>query len=129
MEKFNKDFKQPFDFINVLPNYELKNIISIMFNKKLKTEKLDINYINFPKNIVNVYWYDKGIYDEKPWQFIGRIKYKDSYRFVYIIADCDYTGFDCQGSMKLYISKSLKRIMTNAVPKKLFHFLKYIVSI
>jgi hypothetical protein len=122
LDQFNKDFSYPFSFINYkwLDKYQLKNIITVMFNNKLKAEKLEINNINFPKDIVEVYWYKKGINDEEAWQFIGKIKYQDTYRYIYYIGECDYTGFDCQGSMKLYISKSLKRILNNAVPQKLF---------
>ena len=76
-------------------------------DNNFKAEDIDLSLINFPKNIVKVYYYEKGINNKKPWQFIWKIKYEDTYKFIYYIGECDYTGFDCQCFMKLYISKSL----------------------
>jgi len=115
LNKFFKAFKYPFSFIND-NTYKLINITFIMFNNNFKAEDIDLSLINFPKDIVKVYYYEKGINDKKPWQFIGKIKYEDTYKFIYYIGECDYTGFDCQGFMKLYISKSLNKILNYAVP-------------
>lgn len=119
LDKFYKAFDYPFGFIDYCGEYKLKDIIHPMFNNKLKKEDININYIKFPKDIVDVYWYKSGINDEEPWEFIGKIKYNDTYRYIYYIGECDYTGFDCQGSMKLYISESLNTILTYGIPSYL----------
>jgi len=131
LDKFHKAFEYPFSFINknnkyidkkdeyVYEQYELKNIIKMMFNKNMKPEKMNINKFYFPKNRIEVYWFDEGIPDEKPWQFIGKVGYKNKNKFVYYVADSDYTGFDCKGHMKLYVSRSLKRLLRKAVPADL----------
>ena len=122
LDKFNKAFEYPFSFLNTGnkdKRYELKNIIKMMFNKNMKPEKMNINKFYFPKNIIEVFWFEKGIPDEKPWQFIGIAGYKNKKKFVYYIADSDYTGFDCQGDMKLYVSRSLRRLLRKAVPADL----------
>jgi hypothetical protein len=131
LDKFNKAFEYPFSFLNknnkhidkedeyVYKQYELKNIIKMMFNKNMKPEKMNINKFYFPKNIIEVFWFEKGIPDEKPWQFIGIAGYKNKKKFVYYIADSYYTGFDCQGNMKLYVSRSLRRLLRKAVPADL----------
>jgi len=131
MEKFRKAFKEPFSYINHSrlskttrrkqkrdendpfedERYKLENFTLTMFDKNFKSENIDLNALNFPEDIVEVYDYQEGIDDEKPWHFIGKIKYKNTHKYIYYIADADYTGFDCQGYMKMYISKSLKRIL------------------
>jgi hypothetical protein len=122
MDDFKKKFKYPFKFINKdYDEYLIKNIIMPMHNDKLILEKISISALkHFTKNIVDVYWYKEGIPDELPWYFVGRIKYKNTHRYVFYIGESDYTGFDCQGSMKLYVSKSFTRILNNAIPQKLY---------
>ena len=121
MEKFFNAFEYPFGFINCkgISKYDMEDFSVIMFDNNLKSEDIDVKSIIFPNDIIDVYWYEEGKNDEEPWQFIGKIKYKESHCYVYYIADCDYTGFDCQGAMKLYISEYLSRILNNAVSSKL----------
>ena len=91
----------------------------MVFNKNMKKEHINIKYFDFPKNILEVYWYEEGENDVRPWQFIGKVRYKNKFKYVYYIADSDYTGFDCQGEMKLYVSKSLNRLLRKAIPSDL----------
>jgi len=87
------------------------------FNKDMKKEVMNIKYFNFPNNIIEVFWYEEGENDVKPWQFIGKVKYKNKFKYIYYIADTDYTGFDCVNSdMKLYVSHSLNRLLRKVVP-------------
>ena len=140
-KKFKKAFEYPFQFIsisidnkklvyNIKKNnykksnyvddrYRIKEIFKIMFNKKLKQEKIDVNKINFPQNIEKVYWYQEGENDISPWLMVGRITYEKTHKYVFYIADADYTGFECMGEMKLYISSSLNKILNYAIPKKI----------
>jgi hypothetical protein len=136
MNSFKNAFKYPFSFVNnsddcnnTLENddpncddrYSLKNIIVMMFNKELKKEKMNIKKFYFPKNIEEVYWFQKGIQDVKPWMFIGKVSYKNKFKYVFYEANADYTGFDCQGDMTLYVSKSLNRLIKKAIPKDIIN--------
>ena len=132
MNDFKKAFDYPFSFIKGGENYHysderylIENFTLTMFNKNLKSEKIDLNLINFPEDIMEVYGYQEGINDEKPWHFVGKIKYKNTHKYIYYIASADYTGFDCQGDMKMYISKSLKRILKYAIEEKTYHNLYF----
>lgn len=119
MNEFYKAFKYPLNFIfkNEDERYKLKNIIVMMFDKNLKKEKMDIDKFKFPENIYDVYWFQEGINDEKSWKFIGKVGYKNKFKYVFYKADSDSTGFDSKGVMKLYVSKSLKRLIKQAIPK------------
>ena len=130
LDKFFKAFDYPFSFINNgFNNYNLEDFTMTMFDKNFKSEKIDLQNIKFPQDIIQVYWYDEGINDEKPWQFIGILKYKNYHLFVYYIGECDYTGFDCQGGMKMYISKSLTKILQNAIPISVYNNNKIIQNL
>ena len=67
---------------------------------------------NFPDNIAEVYWIQEGYNDGDDWKCLCKLT--NAY-YVYYTASCDYTGFDCQGDMRLQITKN---------PVKLFDFLK-----
>jgi hypothetical protein len=132
MDKFNKAFRYPFSFINTENNkerYGIKNIINIMFNKNMKQEKMNINKFNFPRNIIDVLWFDEGSVNKKEWQFIGIIKYKNKKKFIYYVAISGYTGFTYQGEMKLYVSRSLGRLFRKAIPQNLINSHKEIQEI
>jgi hypothetical protein len=73
-------------------------------------------YNNIIKNVAPPCTYEN---DVKPWYFIAKTKYKNKYKYVFYEAQCDYTGFDCQGIMKLYVSYSLKRLIKKAISKKI----------
>lgn len=114
LEKFNEAFKEPFEFINDESyEYTIDNISMTMFDENMQPEKIDL------KNIHTVYMYQKGIHDKKPWYFLGMLKNRHEKYYIYYEADCDYTGFDCQGSMKLYISKYFDRIVRLALPDEI----------
>ncbi len=53
----------------------------------------------FPDNIAEYLWISPGANDECPWLCLCRL---DTGVHVYFRGECDYTGFDCQGDMKLY---------------------------
>ena len=57
---------------------------------------------NFPNNVEHYYWIHEGQNDEEPWFTICRLT---NGVYVFYKGECDYTGFDCQGSMELYASK------------------------
>lgn len=56
----------------------------------------------FPDNIAEYYWISEGENDERPWLTLCRLT---NGVYVFYKGECDYTGFDCQGHMKIYASK------------------------
>jgi len=125
MNEFYNAFNYPFGFINcsITTDYRTEDFTVIMFDDNFKSENINIKSINLSKDIIEVYWYEKGKNDYKPWEFVGKIKCEDKHYYVYYIANCDYTGFDCQGDMKMYISEHLSRILKHAVPTKLHNYI------
>jgi hypothetical protein len=121
MNKFQKAFKYPFSFMKGGDNYDpiykydYNQTCMTMFNNKMKSEKIDMSNVLFSRDIVNVFWYEEGENDVSPWYFIGKIKCNDKFKFIYYIGECDYTGFDCQGDMRIYISSSLQKIIDLAI--------------
>jgi hypothetical protein len=73
----------------------------------LGEEADDLSCGKFPDNIVEFYWLHEGHNDEDAWECLCKL---DNGNFAYYSAWCDYTGFDCQGGMKLIVSKDLKRL-------------------
>ncbi len=59
---------------------------------------------DFPNNITEYYWIHEGENDVEPWLCLCKLK---NTVYVYYRGECDYTGFDCQGDMKIYASKDL----------------------
>lgn len=57
---------------------------------------------DFPHNIKEYYWIFPGANDWNPWMTLCRL---DNDVYVFYKGECDYTGFDCQGSMEIYASK------------------------
>jgi hypothetical protein len=144
LKKFKEAFKEPFEFIvsdtkhkkhreniklnnnhdkqenessEIMERYSLNNISVTMFDENWKPEKINLKHIDLDNDIRVVYMYQEGEHDIKPWYFIGLIENTKGIYYVYYEADCDYTGFDCQGSMTLYISKYLDRIIRFALPE------------
>lgn len=76
IKKFYIAFEYPFGYINNdidIERFNIENFTLTLFDDKLKSERIDLTKINFPKDIQKVYWYDKGINDEKPWQVICKL--------------------------------------------------------
>ena len=69
----------------------------------------------FPDNIVEFYWLHEGHNDEDAWECLCKL---DNGNFAFYTAWCDYTGFDCQGGMKLIVSKDLKRLFYEGLTER-----------
>jgi len=131
LKKFKRAFEEPFSYI-YSPTYHkekdgnkpywlypLKDISLTMFDEDWKPEKIDLTQIDLNNHIKTVYMYQEGIHEEKPWWFIGELENPSYGRYyVYYEAECDYTGFDCQGTMTMYISNYFDRIIRFALPEK-----------
>ena len=105
-KEFLTAFEYPFETIGSDDRYILSEMYVPMFDKNMKSKKIDLRKVKIPKNITEVYWYKEGIPDEADWEFLGKIKYGKSFKYIYFVAWCDYTGFDCQGGMKFYLDDS-----------------------
>ncbi len=97
-----KLLEYPFGFIGIKEyEYELKDIF-----RDIPGEKTP-NYGDFPNNIVEYYWIHEGENDADAWTCLCKL---DNKTYVFYTARCDYTGFDCQGDMIAYASKSKKKL-------------------
>lgn len=79
----------------------------------LGEEKCDAG--KFPNNIVEFYWLHEGRNDDDAWELLCKL---DNGNFAFYTAWCDYTGFDCQGGMKLIVSKDLKRLFYEGLTER-----------
>ena len=67
---------------------------------------------NFPDNIAEYFWISEGENDEKPWYTLCKLT-NDLY--VFYKGECDYTGFDCQGDMKIYAARDPAILLERAM--------------
>lgn len=91
------------------------------------TKPLDDNLtyedcVDFPNNIKTLFWTFEGTNDEESWRCFCQLN-NDLYAFY--IAECDYTGFGCQGSMELYISSDFSKIIEKAMSDKDYYLYRY----
>jgi hypothetical protein len=75
------------------------------------TEEIDV----FPDNIAEYYWISPGENDEKPWMCLCRLT---NGVYVFYMGECDYTGFDCQGNMKIYAARDPVILFERAMADK-----------
>jgi len=61
---------------------------------------------DFPACVTHYYWIHEGANDEDAWRALFQYEDKNTgtQRYGFYIGECDYTGFDCQGSMDLYVA-------------------------
>jgi len=113
--KGKNGFRYPFSFLDdfrgllyhPLPSSDMKQ--AIIHNVKSIVEQ-------FPKNIDAIYYFEVGENDGSEWRLVGTLgeKYGGQYFFFYE-AGCDYTGFDCRGSMRLYLSDTFEELAKYAM--------------
>ncbi len=72
---------------------------------------------NFPHNIKEYYWIHEGSNDCEDWSACGTLT---NGLYFFFVANCDYTGFDCQGEMKLYVSKSFETLCEHGMGEKYY---------
>jgi hypothetical protein len=71
--------------------------------------------IDFPSCVTHYYWIHEGKNDEIPWRAL--FKYVDKHgkeRYGFYLGECDYTGFDCRGDMRLYVSDETQVLIQKA---------------
>jgi len=89
--------------------YEYDLTPSLMFNEPVEEP------IDFPKCVIHYYWIHEGISDEVPWRAL--FQYRDNtgqVRYGFYLGECDYTGFDCDGTMRLFISDKIDTLIEKA---------------
>ncbi len=101
-----KYLQYPFSYINKEENYIISDICTGLINEE------PINIGDFPNNISEYYWVHEGENEEEDWHLLCKINTDDnSSAYIYYTASCDYTGFDCRGSMRIYISRNAKSLI------------------
>lgn len=90
-------------------NYALGDILRGIV---VETEQAEAG--DFPANIREHFWVRGGERDGDSWMACGQLT---SGVFFFFAGGCDYTGFDCQGGMSLWISNSWKNIVEHAMSR------------
>lgn len=72
----------------------------------------------FPACVKHLYWHREGENDYYSWLVFGKLK-NDIY--FHLIAACDYTGFDCQGFINIYLAKNMNDIVRYAINDQVRH--------
>ncbi len=110
-EECKKIMVYPYSYINdeFETRYDLKNILRDIYIEK-KEDRAEVG--DFPKNIRRHFWVSCGERDERPWISCGQL---DNDAYFFYTGSCDYTGFDCQGGMRLWVSTSWKNIIDHAM--------------
>ncbi len=107
--------RYPYQYIGYT-NYQLRYTLDII-RKDILVETVEerAEAGDFPKNIENHFWARCGENDEKPWISCGQLT---NGAYFFYTGSCDYTGFDCQGGMCLWVSKSWKNIVDHAMTEQ-----------
>jgi hypothetical protein len=99
------DMKEPVKFLE--DNYPYENVsmpgLSVL------------NPGNFPYNIERIFWSHQGENDKEDWLMLAL---NTDNNFIFYKAACDYTGFDCQGFMKIYVAKDYKDLILYALTER-----------
>ncbi len=69
---------------------------------------------DFPKNIQEHFWIRPGENDGDSWMACGVLT---NGNYFFYTGGCDYTGFDCQGGMSLWVSNSWQSIVDHAMSR------------
>jgi hypothetical protein len=110
-EQCQKEMSYPYWYINseYETRYLLDNIRKHILTEK-KEDRADAG--DFPRNIQEHFWVECGERDERPWISCGQLT---NGAYFFYTGSCDYTGFDCQGGMRLWLSTSWNNIVDHAM--------------
>lgn len=114
-----EEFKYPFSFLGT-EDYEWEEIYCPLIPGErpddLSLIDVDVEEIKFfHKNIKDVLFIRPGENDEISWQLVAKLK---NNVYIFYVASCDYTGFDCRGGMRIYASYSFDFLMTTLSDKQ-----------
>ncbi len=110
-EQCQQIMSYPYCYINdeYQTHYSLENIRRNIVTEA-EAERAEVG--DFPNNIRRHFWVSCGQRDERPWISCGQL---DNDAYFFYTGSCDYTGFDCQGGMQLWISKKWENIVDHAM--------------
>ncbi len=109
-----ESLEYPFEFITN-GEYNIEDIIIPMPGEP------DEEAGDFPNNISDYLWVHPGENDETPWLALVKL---NNGNYAFYKGECDYTGFDCQGAMELYVSKSLNTLVYMAMTNEDYRLYK-----
>ena len=78
----------------------------------------DEERIDFPNCVTHYYWIHEGINDEVPWRALFRYvdsRLNNKERYGFYIGECDNSGFDCRGDMRIYVSDNMNTLIQKAL--------------
>ncbi len=83
--------------------------------REILIEEEEADAGDFPHNIAEHFWIREGCHDGDEWMACGLLT---NGNYFFYTGGCDYTGFDCQGFMQLWVSESWKNIVDHAMTEK-----------
>ncbi len=105
--RFSELLAYPFSYI---PEYDITS-----FCRTVLGEEQELDPGNFPHNIAEYYWIQEGENDGDDWICLCKL---DNGYYVYYSANCDYTGFDCQGGMEMYVASTRDRLFYHGLTEE-----------
>lgn len=90
-------------------DYALQDIL-----RAIVTEPVAADVGDFPRNIQEHFWIRGGERDGDSWLSCGVLS---NGNYFFYTGGCDYTGFDCQGGMNLWVSTSWQTIVDHAMSR------------
>lgn len=110
-----KQLEYPFSYISQTDADGLALYLVKDFIRPIPTDTTQSDPGNFPHNIIEYYWIREGENDGNPWELLCKL---DNDNYVFYSANCDYTGFGCQGGMRAYVSKDKNAIFYMGMNKE-----------
>lgn len=104
-----KVLEYPFSYIGYGTDYRVSG-----FQRGL-IDEAPLDCGDFPNNITQFFWISEGKNDERPWYCLCQL---DNGIYAFYRAFCDYTGFDCQGGMQLFVSRDLRKLFYEGMTSK-----------
>jgi len=95
-------FKRPFYYFDLSYNF------TPLIGEKETSEDCE----DFPENIEEYIWGEEGENDNADWNLLAKLT---NGKFILFTAWCDYTGFDCQSGIKLYVASNIEILFNKAM--------------
>jgi hypothetical protein len=115
-EKCRQEMGYPYAYIN--DEYETRYLLDNIRRPILAEKEEDrAEAGDFPNNIQEHFWVECGERDGQPWISCGQLT---NGAYFFYTGSCDYTGFDCQGGMSLWLSTSWNNIVDHAMTEGIY---------
>lgn len=111
VKDLEKEMEYPYSSVGT-DNYSLKEIY-----RPIVVETSQASAGNFPKSIKEHFWIRPGENDGDSWYSCGQLT---NGNYFFYSASCDYTGFDCQGGMNLWVSSSWETLVHHGMGSTLY---------